>query len=462
MHPADCLLCHRKDLPMDTLSPLFSNLTSLFFSLLFCGLDNAIFLIFMDSFGSRRPLRPAQYWSIAGGIFLLTFLWTQYYSLICGFSYPLKMAGILALLYLFYRLLYTGLPRIYILLLAAIEYLAIYLYGNVTLLAFSSLCGVTLTRFLSWDYMPFYLLSAAVSYATQLGFVLAFHKRFRHQNSSRLRLHQLALCFAFPAASFASLAAFIRLSSGMPVQQEFILACSVALLLANAAVFYLLNQMEQASRDREKLTALNQQFQMQAASIDAARSLYESQRKTTHDFQAHLDVLARLLDQQDDSAARNYLRSVSLRQTDSLIHVDCRFSPLNALFNIKAAAASWKGIQISFQINDLSGLPFEPADLTVLLANLLDNAIEACGECPPDSRIITVQALLEESFFLSVCNTSQPVTITNDTISTTKPDPKLHGFGLSNAKAILDKYHGFYAMEYRDGWFQFAGEMPLP
>ena len=126
----------------------------------------------------------------------------------------------------------------------------------------------------------------------------------------------------------------------------------------------------------------------------------------------------------------------------------------------RAGAAEARGIEVRFAVNDLSALPFDQADLTVLLANLLDNAIEACEKCP-QPRSIEVRALQEESFFFSVRNTSLPVDIQDGHIPTTKPDPRLHGFGLPNVKAIVEKYHGTCAMQYADGWFQFAGEMPI-
>lgn len=117
--------------------------------------------------------------------------------------------------------------------------------------------------------------------------------------------------------------------------------------------------------------------------------------------------------------------------------VNTHHSILDALFNTKASEAIQEGIEIDFRVNDLSMLPFEAADMVVLLSNLLDNAIEAnrsyCG-----SKKIHVIALWKKSFLFSIRNTSNPVRIENNTIQTTKPDPQLHGFGLSNVKLILE------------------------
>lgn len=96
--------------------------------------------------------------------------------------------------------------------------------------------------------------------------------------------------------------------------------------------------------------------------------------------------------------------------------------------------------------------------ITVILSNLLDNAIEASEKC--DNKQIEVRVLLENSFFFSIRNTSLPVHIINNHITSTKSDRSLHGFGLENVKTLLVKHNGEYVMFYDNGWFQFSAEIP--
>lgn len=67
----------------------------------------------------------------------------------------------------------------------------------------------------------------------------------------------------------------------------------------------------------------------------------------------------------------------------------------------------------------------------------------------------------ETELLFSVRNTSAPVKIHDGNIRTTKSNPALHGFGLSNIKLILNKYAADFIMDYADGWFQFTGEIEL-
>lgn len=432
---------------------------SIFFSMVFNACEIAFFLYFMDTFNTRR-LHGKVFGAIVLLFYLTCLVWSIYYSYLVGPSFPLKIVVSLVMFYGFASLLYNRPAPLYRLFFVVLWYLIHYLYSTTLNMLPAILLEISFQEFQSFRYAGYYILSGPVCYGSEWCLILALRKLYRHRGQT-LRTQQLILYFVFPVASLMSLVAFLQLINGMEVHQWFILACCAALTLANAIVFYLLYQMEQAAQSQKKLVALGQQLQMQTASMESARGLYEAQRKATHDFRSQLEVLGRLLRNQEYTAAQEYLESVSDQQSDRLVLVDCHHPILNALFNTKAEAAESKGIEIRFTVNDLADLPFDQADLTVLLANLLDNAIEACEKCP-QPRSIEVRALKEENFFFSIRNTSLPVTIQDGHIPTTKPDPRLHGFGLPNVKAIVEKYHGTCAMQYADGWFQFAGELPNP
>lgn len=117
-----------------------------------------------------------------------------------------------------------------------------------------------------------------------------------------------------------------------------------------------------------------------------------------------------------------------------------------------------QNIQIHFEVNDLSNLQLDSVDITTILGNLLDNAIEACVIYGENSQI-QVKVLLGNTLFFAIRNTCKPVKIIGEYIPTTKPNAQLHGFGLENVKTLLRKYNGEYAMEYDEGWFTFTGEI---
>lgn len=138
---------------------------------------------------------------------------------------------------------------------------------------------------------------------------------------------------------------------------------------------------------------------------------------------------------------------------------------IDAIFNQKGYAAKEQDIDLHFEINDLSEMSIPSVDLTVVMSNLLDNAIEACEKLEKQERRMAVKAIYNKSdnpptLFFSVENASKSVEIFGDHIPTTKPEPELHGFGLPNVMDILHKYGVFYLMDYKDGSFLFCLEWP--
>ena len=312
-----------------------------------------------------------------------------------------------------------------------------------------------------------YLLKAdGISYYSAELFIIAlFRKMMLQRMGNRPRSDaqhsQLILYFLFPCASFVMLVILLYVTSGHNIEEFVSAGCCILIFISNVAVLFLLERMEYAASEREQLLMLNQQIQLQSKNMTSASELYSAQRKKVHDFRAHLNILNRLMKNQEYSAAEEYLEKITEQQTDRLFLVNTHHPILDALFNTKAAEATQKKISIDFEVNDLSNLPFDASDIVVLLSNLLDNAIEACQQYDKGDKAIHVMAVAQQDFFVSVRNTSEPVVIINGSIPTTKPEPQMHGFGLANIRLILEKYSGEYTMFYENGWFQFTADIPL-
>ena len=239
--------------------------------------------------------------------------------------------------------------------------------------------------------------------------------------------------------------------------------CAGFITLLQTGVMLLVSWMEQNSYFREEMLSLQIKTHTQQESIEALSAAYAKQRKLTHDFQAHLDTLAGLLAQEplDTSSLQQYVQGLRAAQTSRILLVNTHHAALDALLNQKALVAKNRMIDMQFSVNDLSGLVINGTDLTVLISNTLDNAIEACEKLPENDRRIFVKILLEDDvLFYSVRNRSQPVQLQPGQLPvTTKAHPTLHGYGLQNVQNTLKKYDSLYSIHYADGWFGFATDL---
>lgn len=271
----------------------------------------------------------------------------------------------------------------------------------------------------------------------------------------------------FPASSILILLLLYTAISEQELQSSFAVLCLCVMAVANVLVFALINILKSSTQEHEILVAVSERERQQQESVAALSVAYEQQRKITHDFRKHLAVMEELLRRNAIGEAFTYVSNLQESQTERIFLVNTHNITIDAILNQKAYKAHHSRIDIRFEVNDLSGIRISPSDCTVVLGNLLDNAIEACEKMPVDKRWIQVSiirvAVPDEksgSVLISVLNPSMPTKIVNQEIVTTKKDASLHGFGLHNVKCILAKYGAEYIMMYEDGKFAFSLDWP--
>lgn len=215
------------------------------------------------------------------------------------------------------------------------------------------------------------------------------------------------------------------------------------------------------------LVAISERERQQKESVVALSAAYEAQRKLTHDFREHLSVLSGLLQSNQISEASDYISQLQEAHTERILLVNTHNATIDAILNQKGYKAQNSHIEMRFETNDLSGIHIHPTDCTIVLGNLLDNAIEACQKLPENERWIQVSIVRNflpnnqiGSVYISVLNPSAPVKIVNQNIATTKPNASFHGFGLRNVKTILEKYGAEYDIAYENGMFAFSLDWP--
>ena len=133
--------------------------------------------------------------------------------------------------------------------------------------------------------------------------------------------------------------------------------------------------------------------------------------------------------------------------------IDTHNNTINAILNQKFYHAQQLGISMRFDINDLSNFPLSANDCVTVLANALDNAIEAASKV--FDKIIKVKILKENSTtMISIINSSAPVTIKDNSYVVSDRNDISHGYGLNNIKSALSKYNHIFAINYASGLFQ--------
>ena len=105
-------------------------------------------------------------------------------------------------------------------------------------------------------------------------------------------------------------------------------------------------------------------------------------------------------------------------------------------------------------------LPVSDLDLTALLGNALDNAMEAAVRAERQRIVVgPVQGPDKGLFMLRVENALGGAVAPD--LATTKADKTAHGFGLPGMREIAERYGGTLEAGERDGRFELVVCLPL-
>ena len=328
---------------------------------------------------------------------------------------------------------------------------AILVYGVSTLL------GISSAEFM-WMKL-FYTATVTTSKLLSILFAWAINKLRKRVRDHAIQRRWLLLSLLFPGVSTVMLTVIYATFQNAQDLSIGAVIFNIFLVIANVAILYLISSMEKATKQVQEHALLRQQMEIQTDSIVALERSYRNQRQATHEFQNQLQTIYELLLNEQTSQAQEYIRQLRGQQTARILVVNSHHPIIDAILNHKYQTAKSHGIDFQIQVNDLSRLSIGADELVVLLSNLLDNAIEACCRVQ-HHRAIQCSILADETLFLSVRNTSVPVTILDDTIPTSKTPKEEHGFGLSRIRLILKQLHAEYTFTYENGWFEFVAEIP--
>lgn len=177
-----------------------------------------------------------------------------------------------------------------------------------------------------------------------------------------------------------------------------------------------------------------------------------------HDMKSHLISLSGMVQGNDLDRARAYIQCLLQNNVDcDMEEISCTGNVVvDSLLNYKCAEAKRLGIDFRVNVFLPENLPFQPGNLTIILGNLIDNALEACQNSDKEKRFIYLDAVYEKGVFvLKVCNSCREKRRRNKDghFPTTKRDASVHGIGLRSVEQAIESYQGELLTEWKNEVF---------
>ena len=206
---------------------------------------------------------------------------------------------------------------------------------------------------------------------------------------------------------------------------------------------------------------------MRNHSLEQQLSYHESAtediKKIRHDINKNLINISYLLKQNNITESIDYIDAITkaLENTKSIIN--CGNDIIDAILNYKIAVCRRHNIEISIDIDHIPDLSINPMDLTAILANILDNAIEALDTVTTGERYISGKIFCYKNYLSIVIKNpyANQIIIEDNNIKTHKADKLHHGYGLASIRSSAEKNGGAFRVYTKNNIFRAVVMLPI-
>lgn len=169
-----------------------------------------------------------------------------------------------------------------------------------------------------------------------------------------------------------------------------------------------------------------------------------SLRRFRHDLINHIGAIQEYLAMEQYDNAQNYINDIWNVADDLAYKINTGDDSLDAILNYYCYMFEKANIIFEVSGKIVRPLEIEMLDLTTLIGNALQNAMEATLKAK-EKRIKVEIIDLTSEIFISIYNTFELEIISSKFwLETSKKDKINHGYGLKNIKSIVEKYNGEY------------------
>ena len=205
-------------------------------------------------------------------------------------------------------------------------------------------------------------------------------------------------------------------------------------------------------RKKTYLKLVEYQTEQSEKHLNEVRSIHKEMRGYKHDFHHHLQTLKGQLEAGEVDRALAYIEQLD----NQLMNVDTLLKTgnvsLDAILSAKIAQAKAENIAVTVKANVPDQLTISDLELSIIIGNLLDNAIEAC-QTIPDERFIRIYMTMKgKMLYFSMLNAAGAKRKKTGSLFATHKDG-VHGFGLRRTEAILEEHCGWIKYNSEDGAF---------
>lgn len=230
---------------------------------------------------------------------------------------------------------------------------------------------------------------------------------------------------------------------------------TLSLLYINLIMCAFVDTLNRSHEREKEAEEAKQQLTLQKNYYLDILERQEETRSLWHDIKKYMASMEALVDSKNKEEAQQCLDSIQSAFSEIANTVDTGNKLIDSILTYGVKKAEEVGVTIRPEIWVDSKINFPATDLFVIIGNTLDNAIEACCQIEDEAkRIISVG--LHQKNHLLLYEISNPY----NGKKTQKPG-KIHGYGLKNVEACVERNDGLMSISKENGVFAVSIQLNL-
>ena len=294
-----------------------------------------------------------------------------------------------------------------------------------------------------------YLYVVALSKLLLFIAVMFLVRVFSYKKPESIQDRSFWLLFSMPFASIMMILAFRYVAYEViltPMMNTAWIVSTLLVLFSNIIVFIIYGNSQRNLTELFELKTAKLQEEQDKKYFDLIESTNTEMRGFVHDIKNHLIQISNI-----DSIAdiQDYINDLLLGVDKFTYSGISKNKMLDLIISKYIRICENKGIRFEVDAKTANLSYINDADLSTLLNNLLDNAVESAEKSYEGFIYLSVFSRNELFDGLIIRNTclQKPYDI-NGKLQTTKNNKKIHGIGISNINKIIKKYNAVYDWRY--------------
>lgn len=310
------------------------------------------------------------------------------------------------------------------------------------------------------DYFRFSVFNKG-SYSSAVGLIMmriltymlaqiVFHIRILRK-SQTVSILEWGATFAVPIFTIT----LQSIIAGGDVSKGWFIVSAIMILALNVVTFYLYDSLSRNYIKQKEHALLKQENELYSKQCRMMEESTKELQIFRHDLKNRMLGICRYLDAGQLSEADDAIRELSgVMEKNTLRSVTGNLA-VDSIINYKLQAAILNDADVKTDIAVPAELEMNVADLSILIGNLVDNALEALQIVPSDQRSLYLKVVVSHNrLILQITNPYvQEVKYENGEIISSKPDSDKHGLGLKSVKRIVEKYEGGIVIHHENHLF---------